>query len=144
MKTLDYVLVEDNKNDIELIVENINEVLPAEGHVIEDGNAALEHAEKLVEDKNIPRLIILDLKLPKHSGFELLKFLKDHEGLRHIPVVVLTSSHSDKDMEKCYLYGANAYVVKPIGYDDFERAIRGIASFWLEQNNPPQTLVDRR
>ncbi len=84
------------------------------------------------------KVIFLDLKLPKVSGLEVLQELKNHESTRKIPVVVLTSSKLEPDVEKCYELGVNSYVVKPVDFDNFMESIRQLGMYWLLINEPPK------
>jgi two-component system response regulator len=108
-------------------------------HRIGDGAQALDflfgraaHADRSVEDA--PGLILLDLKLPKVSGHEVLRALKSDERTRHIPVVVLSSSGERSDVERCYALGANSYVVKPVDFDAFTNTVQRIGTYWLQMN----------
>ncbi len=111
----------------------------AERAIDEDAEAAVvyrdddaAHADRSVEDA--PGLILLDLKLPKVSGHEVLRALKSDERTRHIPVVVLSSSGERSDVERCYALGANSYVVKPVDFDAFTNTVQRIGTYWLQMN----------
>ncbi len=101
----------------------------------------MEYLTRQGEYRNVadllPTLILLDLKMPKVSGLEVLRFIKTSETLRMIPVVVLSSSRELRDLEECYQIGANAYVVKPMEYADFLRSMKQIGMFWMSVNEPP-------
>jgi two-component system response regulator len=134
------LLVEDNLNDAELSLYALRKYKIANQifHV-RDGAEALDYiygAEKGNDTKpvHLPRLILLDLKLPKIDGQEVLRKLKSHEATRTIPVVILTSSHEERDIVDCYALGVNSYVVKPIDFDKFTEAVRDVGSYWLFLN----------
>ena len=134
------LLVEDNLNDAELSLYALRKYKIANRifHA-RDGAEALDYiygAEKNIDDQPVrmPRLILLDLKLPKIDGQEVLRKLKSSAATRTIPVVILTSSREERDMVDCYALGANSYVVKPIDFDKFTEAVRDVGSYWLLLN----------
>ncbi len=137
---LEVLLVEDNLDDVALTLRAlrkhnfINKV-----HVVNDGAAALEHifGHAGGGGPHRPRVIFLDLKLPKISGLEVLSRLKADERTRTIPVVVLTSSHEDQDVTECYRLGVNSYIVKPVEFDDFIRSVSELGFYWMLLNKPP-------
>ena len=111
-------------------------------HLVENGAEALDfvfgrnaHAGRSVEDA--PGLILLDLKLPKVSGHEVLRRLKADDRTKGIPVIVLSSSGEDKDVERCYELGVNSYVVKPVDFGEFTETVQRIGTYWLETNQAP-------
>lgn len=137
------LLVEDDPRDQELILRTLkeggvaNEVVTAE-----DGADALaylwgtgRHAGRDASDT--PAVVVLDLRLPKLDGFEVLRRLRADARTRRQPVVVLTSSDEDKDRLSCYDLGANSYVRKPVDFDDFKRAVQELKLYWLLINRPP-------
>jgi len=137
MKTLEILYIEDNPSDIELTLRALKKHNVANSvQIIKDGEEALEYIfatgqyiDRDVKDK--PKVILLDLKLPKIGGLEILKRLKAEEHTRTIPVVVLTSSREEKDMIESYNYGVNSYVVKPINFDSFSEAVSALGLYWL-------------
>jgi two-component system response regulator len=137
MKTLEILYIEDNPNDIELTLRALKKHNVANSvQVITDGEEALEYifttgqyAERNAKEN--PKVILLDLKLPKVGGLEILKRLKSEEQTKTIPVVVLTSSREEKDMIESYNYGVNSYVVKPINFDSFSEAVSSLGLYWL-------------
>ncbi|MCS3698700.1 response regulator [Salinibacter ruber] len=137
---IDLLLVEDQPSDAELTLRALRDLdLAKHFHRIGDGAQALDflfgraaHADRSVEDA--PGLILLDLKLPKVSGHEVLRALKSDERTRHIPVVVLSSSGERSDVERCYALGANSYVVKPVDFDAFTNTVQRIGTYWLQMN----------
>lgn len=136
---VEIVLVEDNPNDAELTLRALKKHNLANSvHVVQDGAAALEY---LVPDGggngSPPRLIVLDLKLPKVSGLEVLQRLKGDDRTRMVPVVVLTSSQEEQDLIESYRLGTNSYIVKPVDFDDFARAVAEIGLYWVLLNKTP-------
>jgi CheY-like chemotaxis protein len=136
------LMVEDDPKDVELTLTALEEYnLANEVVVVRDGEQALDYLYCRGEYKNRstdnPSVMLLDLKLPKVDGLEVLKQVKSEEKLRFIPVVVLTSSKEEKDMVASYKLGVNAYVVKPVDFHDFVNAIRELGVFWAVINQPP-------
>ena len=140
------LLVEDDPKDVELTLTALEEYnLANEVIVARDGEEALEYLYsrgkfKTRSDDN-PSVVLLDLKLPKVDGLEVLKQIKSEENLRLIPVVVLTSSKEEKDMVASYKLGVNAYVVKPVDFHEFVNAIKELGIFWAVINEPPPGSV---
>ena len=143
---VDILLVEDDPNDVELALIALRKNnLAANIQVARDGEEALDflfcrgqHADRSLD--NLPRLILLDLKLPKVTGKEVLQQLKNDPRTRHIPVTVLTSSKQTRDMRECYQYGANSYIQKPIDFEQFQQAMHDVGHYWLTVNQslPPE------
>jgi len=136
------LLVEDNPNDIELTLEALGAYnLANEVVVVRDGAEALDYLRRRGDYKmraeGNPAVVLLDLKMPKVDGLEVLKQMKGDDHLKSIPVVVLTSSHEEKDLVASYEYGTNAYVVKPVDFKEFVDAIKDIGAFWAILNEPP-------
>nr|WP_205194260.1 MULTISPECIES: response regulator [unclassified Burkholderia] len=135
-------MVEDNPDDIELTLIALEKTRLANPVVsVRDGEEALDFLRregKWAEraDQN-PAVILLDKKLPKIDGHEVLKSVRADESLRTIPVVMLTSSREEKDLLRSYDLGVNAYVVKPVAFDDFMAAINDLGMFWAVLNEPP-------
>ena len=136
------LLVEDDPKDVELTLTALEEYnLANEVIVARDGEEALEYLYsrgkfKTRSDGN-PSVMLLDLKLPKVDGLEVLKQVKSEEKLRMIPTVVLTSSKEEKDMVASYKLGVSAYVVKPVDFHEFVNAIKELGVFWAVINEPP-------
>ena len=129
------LLVEDNPADVRLVREALREWNSSHIlHVAEDGQAAIDFVFGCKDPgrKSIPDLILLDINLPKRNGFDVLKTLKTQTDLRRIPVVMLTSSDSDKDVERAYDNHANVYVQKPTDLDDYLSLIAGLQRFWFK------------
>lgn len=138
------LLAEDSSQDVELTLDALREYrLANDVVVVQDGQEALDFltregafAGRKTPD---PGLVLLDLKMPKLSGLDVLSVIKKDPGLRTIPVVVLTSSREEPDLQAAYDLGVNAYVVKPVDFPGFMEAVRKIGQFWITLNeNPPQ------
>ena len=142
------LLVEDDPKDVELILSALSEHnLANEVVVARDGVEALDYlyrreAFALRPDGN-PVVILLDLKMPRLNGLQVLTQLKSDEQMRVIPVVILTSSRESPDLEKCYKLGVNAYVVKPVRFTEFVEAVKKIGGFWALINEPPPGSMKR-
>ncbi|MCL5037095.1 MAG: response regulator [Chloroflexi bacterium] len=127
-------MVEDNPGDVRLVMEVLRETRTNRNiSVVRDGDDALKFLRKKGKYKNAPHphFILLDINLPKKTGHEVLKELKQDKHLKHIPVIVLTSSRSDDDILKAYNLHANCYVTKPGDFEEFLNVIRSIEDFWL-------------
>jgi CheY-like chemotaxis protein len=136
------LLVEDSPNDVELTLEALAKCqLANEVHVVRDGVEALDYLYSRGDfkgrDGGEPAVVLLDLKLPRVDGLQVLEAIKADPGLRQIPVVMLTSSREEKDIVQSYRLGVNAFVVKPVGFKDFLEAIQDIGVFWAILNEPP-------
>lgn len=136
------LLVEDSPNDLELSLAALRRSqLANEIVVARDGAEALDYllarGEQAGRDPVDPAVVILDLKLPKVDGLEVLETIKRTPGLRHTPVVMLTSSREERDLVRSYELGVNAFVVKPVGFREFFEAMRDLGAFWAILNEPP-------
>ena len=136
------LMVEDDPKDVELTLTALDEYnLANEVVVTRDGEEALNYlycrGNFTGRSNGNPAVLLLDLKLPKVDGLEVLKQIKSDEQMRMIPVVVLTSSHEERDMVASYKLGVNAYVVKPVDFHEFVNAIRQLGMFWAIINEPP-------
>jgi CheY-like chemotaxis protein len=136
------LLVEDNPNDVELTLAALQEHhLANEVVVLRDGAEALDylHGRGPFSGRpaDNPALVLLDLKMPKVDGLEVLRQMKADERLKTIPVVMLTSSREEKDLVKSYQLGVNAYVVKPVEFSAFMEAVKQLGTFWAVVNEPP-------
>jgi CheY-like chemotaxis protein len=136
------LLVEDDPRDVELTMTALGEYnLVNEIVVTRDGQQALDYlycrGEFSARSSVNPAVLLLDLKLPKVDGLEVLQKIKSDERLKIIPVVVLTSSREEKDMMRSYKLGVNAYVVKPVDFHEFVNAVRELGIFWAVINEPP-------
>jgi CheY-like chemotaxis protein len=142
-RDVEILLVEDNPNDVELILHvfrwcNLSEQV----HVAWDGEEALDFifgtgAYTGRETQYMPKVILLDLKLPKIDGIEVLRRIKENASTRTIPVVVLTSSKEERDVVESYNLGVNSYIVKPVKFDEFANVIRDLGLYWRFVNVPP-------
>jgi len=136
------LLVEDNPHDLELTLIALSKSqLANEVVVARDGAEALDYLNRRGEfaDRQLgsPAVILLDLKLPKVDGLEVLKEIRSTNGLKSVPVVMLTSSKEEQDVIRSYELGVNAYVVKPVDFNEFVRAIADLGIFWAVLNEPP-------
>ncbi|WP_433966748.1 response regulator [Tunturiibacter gelidiferens] len=137
------LMVEDDSNDVELTLTALEDYnLANEVVVARDGEEALDYlycrGKFTTRSSDNPAVILLDLKLPKIDGLEVLKQIKSDENLKFIPVVVLTSSKEEKDLVTSYKLGVNAYVVKPVDFHQFVNAIKELGAFWAVINVPRQ------
>jgi len=143
-KEVEVLLVEDNSSDQELTMRALKKKnLCNRIHVVGDGAEALdflfgrgEYADRTLAD--IPKVVLLDIKLPKVNGIEVLKQIKENKDLRSLPVVMLTSSKEGPDVQECYRLGANSYIVKPVDFDKFTQAVVDLGFYWLLTNEPPK------
>jgi len=140
------LLVEDDPHDVELTLSALTENhLTNEIVVARDGAEALDYLYRRgvyqAREARSPAVILLDLKLPKVDGLEVLKELKADLTLKTIPVVMLTSSREEQDLVESYNSGSNAYVVKPVGFRDFVQALKEVGLFWTVINQPPPGSV---
>ena len=141
--TVEILLVEDNPNDVELTLHAFRKHnLANRIHVARDGAEALDFlfCRDTYQDRDpvIPRVILLDLKLPKVDGLEVLRQLRADERTRLMPVVVMTSSRQESDVVEAYKLGINSYIVKPVDFDQFSESVRQIGCYWLLLNQPPE------
>jgi CheY-like chemotaxis protein len=132
MKGINILLVEDNEGDILLTTEAFEESrIINKITTIRDGKAAINLFEGLTNKEEIPNLVLLDINLPKMSGHEVLMYIKSSEKYKSIPVIMLTTSSSEKDILACYENHVNCYITKPIDVTDFMKAITKIEDFWV-------------
>lgn len=139
---VDVLLVEDNPQDLELTLRELSagELSPTI-RVVRDGAEALDYllcegAYAGRAETPAPRVVLLDLKLPKIDGLEVLRRIKENPRTRFIPVVVLTSSREERDVAGSYALGANSYVQKPVNYELFSQVVRQVGAYWLKTNHP--------
>ena len=102
--------------------------------VVEDGRDAIHTLERFVEERNRPKIILLDLNLPGLSGLDILKRIKEMPYLRFTPVILFSTSDDPTDVKACYEFGANAYITKPSGYNNLVECVRSLHEFWFNQN----------
>ena len=137
MRPVEVLLVDDNPADVELMIRAMRKnKLVGEVHVAKDGEEALDflfakgaYADRI--DKPLPRIIILDLRLPQIDGMEVLKTIKADERTREIPLIVMTSSEEEKDMTESYKFGIDRYIVKPKDFARLETALSELSIYWL-------------
>jgi len=142
---VELLLVEDNPQDLELTLRALRKAsLANHVQIARDGAEALDfifcegpYATRSIRDR--PRIVLLDLKLPKIDGLEVLRRIKGDPRTRMIPVVVLTSSKEQCDVVESYHLGVNSYIVKPVNFEGFASAVRDLGFYWLLLNQPPQT-----
>jgi two-component system response regulator len=142
--SVEVLLVEDNMSDAELTIRELKKHHMANNlvHVI-NGEEALDFVfatgrfQELRVSKINPKLILLDIQMPKVNGMEVLERIKSDAKTKTIPVVILTSSKEHPDIEKCYNLGANSYIVKPVNFENFSEAIKNLGFYWLLVNQPP-------
>jgi two-component system response regulator len=143
-REIEVLLVEDSVSDAEMTIRALKKNNMANQLLhLKDGAEALDflfaegaYSDRLIE--NTPRVVLLDLKMPKVNGIEVLRRIKSDERTKKIPVVILTSSKEDPDIQKCYDLGVNGYVVKPVEFDEFYKAISSIGLYWMIVNEPPR------
>jgi len=137
------LLVEDDSNDILFVqraFSRVNVTNPI--HIVKDGDAAIDYLSGGGEYANrdrypMPALILLDLKLPRRSGIEILEWIRQQPGIKRIPVVVLTSSKESLDVDRSYDLGVNSYLVKPVNFTKLEKMIAALDNYWLQINEYP-------
>jgi len=139
---IEILLVEDNPEDAELTIRALRKKNMANKvcHV-RDGEEALDYlfgtgSYAGRDINNTPRVVLLDLKLPKVNGIEVLSRIKSDDRTKRTPVVVLTSSHEDRDLEECYRLGVNSYIVKPVEFDSFIKVVTDLSLYWVLLNKP--------
>ena len=143
-RPVEILLVEDNADDLALTLRALERAhLSNHIQIARDGAEALdfifcegEHFNRRIED--VPRVVLLDLKLPKVDGLEVLRRIKTDERTKMIPVVVMTSSREQTDILRSYQDGVNSYVVKPVNFESFARAVQELGMYWLLLNQPPK------
>lgn len=141
---MEILLCEDNKRDADLTIRALKKQNLANNVVwVKDGEEALnylfakgEYADRSIKDT--PRVILLDLKMPKVDGMEVLEEIRAHPETEHIPVVVMTSSQEEKDIVKSYSLGVNSYIVKPVDFEKFMESVSDVGFYWLLLNKQPQ------
>jgi CheY-like chemotaxis protein len=135
MKSIHILLVEDSEGDVLLIKEAFKDARIVNNiSTVNNGEKAIRFLEKSspYEDQHTPELILLDINLPRMNGKEVLKFVKNSDDLKHIPVVVLTTSSADEDILDSYKQHANCFITKPLDVDDFFRTVSKIENFWVQ------------
>jgi len=147
VETVEILLVEDNPNDVELTLHAFKKHKLANSiHVARDGQEALDYLFGELGNGDgaghgPPKVILLDLKLPKIDGLEVLRTIRADPSLRTVPVVILTSSREERDVVESYNLGVNSYIVKPIEFDKFVETVRALEFYWLLLNEPPVNVA---
>jgi len=144
--SVDILLVEDNQSDAELTVSALRNVNLANNLVhLNNGEEALDfifargkYSGGEADLFRIPKVVLLDLKMPKINGIEVLKKIRGNEKTKKIPVIILTSSREDPDIKACYPLGVNSYIVKPVEFENFVKAVSDLGLYWLLMNDVPQ------
>ncbi|MFP5471475.1 MAG: response regulator [Bacteroidia bacterium] len=139
---IDILLVEDREEDAELTMMALKNYRLANNiKWVKDGQEALDYlfatADKMVAPINRPKIILLDLKMPKVDGIEVLRAIRNDPRTKTIPVIILTTSREEKDVVDAYNLHANSYIVKPVGFDKFTESVKEIGLYWLLLNEPP-------
>jgi CheY-like chemotaxis protein len=143
LQEIEIVLVEDNPDDAGLTIRALKKQNLANNLVhLKDGEEAINFLFSLGEYKDkplskTPKVVLLDLKMPKINGLEVLQKIRGDDRTKMIPVVVLTSSNEDPDIKECYKLGVNSYIVKPVGFDDFTKVVADLGFYWMVLNRPP-------
>lgn len=142
------LLVDDSPRDTEMAVHALESCsLANEVTTLRDGSEALDYlycrGDYALRPPGNPAVILLDLKMPRVDGLEVLRQIKTDPDLRFIPVVMMTSSREEKDIAACYQLGSNAYVVKPVNFQEFVEAVRRVGAFWGVINDPPPVILHR-
>jgi two-component system, response regulator len=142
-KEIEILLVEDNPNDAELAIRSLKKQNLANNLVwLKDGEEALDFLFQKGKyssgGNNIPRIMLLDLRLPKIDGLEVLKEIKSNAKTKHMPVIILTSSKEDRDMVASYKLGVNSFVSKPVEFDEFAKIVSALGFYWLVVNKMPR------
>jgi len=144
LNSVDLLLVEDNTQDAELAIRELKKHnLSNNLYHVKDGEEALDFifaTGKYAGTRDVnhtPKLILLDIHMPKVNGIEVLEKIKSTESTKATPVVILTSSKEDPDIKRCYNLGANSYIVKPLNFEGFAEAIKNLGFYWLLLNQPP-------
>lgn len=137
------LIIEDDPNDIELIRLALDDYpFVRQIDVAEDGEQALLYLlgqGESIPERPLPRMILLDLKLPKISGLQVLEAIRRDPRTQNLVVVVMTSSAEDQDIEACYRLGVNSYIVKPLDFEQFQQASQQVGVYWMQLNQPPQS-----
>jgi len=142
------LLVEDNSRDVELTLTSLSHAkLDQEVMVVNDGAEAIEYLHRAgrfaQHPPGLPAVVLLDIKMPKVDGLAVLRHIRGDSFLQTIPVVMLTSSREDRDLDESYRLGANAFVVKPLAFKQFAETVNTLGSFWFQLNEPPPGCLPR-
>jgi len=139
---VDILIIDDSPEDADLVAGALKRRLPAASTMIaRDGGEAIEFLDRAAA-ADLPRVILVDLMMPRVDGFEVLRRLRSSDKTRSVPVVVLTSSGLQRDVERAYALGANSYVVKPVAYEEVCDVVGCLGAYWLERNRAPASGPD--
>lgn len=142
------LLVEDNEDDVILVQRSLRKAgIAAPIHVVRDGEKAIVYLEEICQSlqqpEGMPAIVLLDLKLPRRSGLEVLAWIRSHPRLATLPVVIFTTSAQDSDVKQAYALGANSYLKKPVGIHETTEVLKAAGLYWLTHNvRPPVTTQD--
>jgi two-component system, response regulator len=144
---VDILLVEDNPNDAELVIRTLKKHnLANRLHWVKDGEEALDYifyrGNYIDRPPELPRVVLLDLRLPKLDGIEVLSQIRKHPKTEKIPVVVLTSSKEDQDLVQTYKLGVNSFVAKPVAFEEFAHTVANLGLYWVLVNRVPPEIRD--
>lgn len=148
-QSADILIVEDNQNDALLTIRSLKQRNLANSLVhVTDGQAAIDYlfAKGAYSERNplnLPKVVLLDLKLPKLNGLEVLSLIRADGRTKILPVVILTSSQEESDLIESYKLGANSYIVKPVEFENFSKAIVDVGLYWLLLNKPPVRAINQ-
>jgi len=133
MNGVQLLLVEDNEGDIFVTLDAFESSMVINNIIVKtDGDQAISYFKKIASTEDLPDFVLLDINLPKISGHEVLKYLKQHQEYKAIPVIMFTSSSSEVDITKAYQNGVNSFITKPIEYSDYVGVLKRIEEFWLK------------
>ena len=139
--TVEILLIEDNIQDAELTMRELRKNNMANHLVhLKNGKEALDFIFLESNLTNPPKVVLLDIQMPKVNGIEVLQRIKEDPRTRSLPVVMLTSSKESPDIQRCYDLGANSYIVKPVNFEGFANAIKSLGFYWLLLNHPPEKI----
>lgn len=141
----DILVVDDNDNDIELMLLSLGDLkLANQITVVRDGVEGLDYLYRrgrfATRKDDLPLFMLLDLNMPRMGGIDMLTEMRRNDDLRTLPVVIMTSSREDPDLKRCYDLGINAYVVKPVDFDQFSHTVANLGIFWALVNEPPPRI----
>ena len=144
MSDFEIILIEDDDNDAELATIALNKSIPSLDVIrLRDGEEAITFFKEMEEVSKKPKVILLDLKMPKVDGLEVIKEIRSIEKVKDLPVVMLTSSKEHKDIAESYDLGVNSYVVKPLSFNEFAETIVSIGKYWLNVNEITKRFEDK-